>query len=79
MALRWRGHEPGAKGLKPCWCSLGAHNDWEEHGGMVRREASLGEARKRGAGGWSDPRRKGMEKQKGFASLSKGSGGGGKP
>lgn len=39
---------------------------------MVRREESLGETRKRGAGGWSNARRKEMEKQKGFASLSKG-------
>lgn len=72
MPLRWRGHEKGTEGLKPCWCSLGARSDWEENREVVRREESLGEARNRGAGGWSNARRKEMEKQKGFASLSKG-------
>lgn len=55
------------RGPRDCWGLLVAHSDWEEH-----QEGSLGEARKRGAAGWSNSRRKKVEKQKGFVCLSKG-------
>lgn len=54
------------------WGSLGAHSDREQHREVVRREESLGEARRSGAGSCSNSRRKEVEKQKGFARLSKG-------